>query len=292
MPKKLNKKRIIRADCSVESNLPPSEALEESSVLAIQTEKMDITIRSRCETDEGDAYTLSTSLKRYDLYLKLGLQLLQVHRLRHSTTDEELKVHKIVICGQSKYFSHLFDEEWKEVTENSIDLMDDDPRTIEAMIHFMYGFDYDSSGNSRGRISPMLFNARVYGVAEKYGVSHLKQEAKAKFEDAVRTCWDMDDFPPVIMEVYTSTISTDRGLRDVLVDTAYTHVDSLLQKDPFLFILGACAGFSADVLQLLARKPSLTKYKCPNCSGTWEGNLPRANQSYSCSNWSKNTLRG
>ncbi|KAK2797610.1 hypothetical protein FQN50_009123 [Emmonsiellopsis sp. PD_5] len=108
------------------------------------------------------------------------------------TTDEEFKVHK--------WSSVVNPRTFLKVTENSIGLIDDDPRTIEAMIHFMYGSDYDSSGNSRGRISPMLFNARVYGVAEKYGVSRLKQEAKAKFEDAVRTCWDMDDFTPVIME--------------------------------------------------------------------------------------------
>lgn len=161
--------------------------------------------------------------------------------------------------------------------------MNDDPRTIEAMIHFMYGSDYDSSGNSQGRISPMLFNAKVYGVAEKYGVSRLKQEAKAKFEDAVRTCWEMDDFTPTIMEVYTSTISTDRSLRDVLADTTSTHIDSLLQKGPFVLILEECAGFSADVLQVLAQSPpTWNKYKCPSCKKTWEVKLSLENGQYHC----------
>ncbi|KKZ63347.1 hypothetical protein EMCG_02348 [[Emmonsia] crescens] len=249
---------------------------------------MDIMIRSSCETDEGDAYTLSASLKRFFSSSKFTDFIIR-------TTENEFKVHKMVICGQSEFFSCLFDEEWKETTDNSIDLMNDDPRTIEAMIYFMYESDYDSSGNSQGRISPMLFNAKVYGVAEKYGVSRLKQEAKAKFEDAVRTCWDMDDFTPTIMEVYTSTISTDRGLRDVLVDTTSTHIKSLLQKGPFVLILEECAGFSADVIQLLARRlPTRNKYTCPSCRSKWEGKLPGASGKYHClicgyaySNWSQ-----
>ncbi|KAL2810604.1 hypothetical protein BJX63DRAFT_434120 [Aspergillus granulosus] len=50
------------------------------------------------------------------------------------------------------------------VTENVIRLQDDDPRAIEAMIHFSYGFNYDSSGSGQGRTSPMLFNVKVYQI--------------------------------------------------------------------------------------------------------------------------------
>ena len=65
-----------------------------------------------------------------------------------------------------------------------IELKEEDSHAIKAMIHFMHGYDYDSSGNSRGRISPMLFNVKVYGVAEKYGIPTLKQLSKEKFNHA------------------------------------------------------------------------------------------------------------
>lgn len=51
----------------------------------------------------------------------------------------------------------------------------------------------------------MIFNARVYGIADKYDVPALKSQAKEKFEKVVETCWDMDDFPHAIAEVYSST---------------------------------------------------------------------------------------
>ncbi|PGH04989.1 hypothetical protein AJ80_08416 [Polytolypa hystricis UAMH7299] len=100
-------------------------------------------------------------------------------------TDAEHKVHKIVVCGQSEFFSRMFDGDWKETLESVTELKADDPRAIKAMISFMYMFDYDSGS---GGLSPMLFDAMVYGVAEKYGVAALKTCAKKKFENAVQTC--------------------------------------------------------------------------------------------------------
>jgi len=132
-----------------------------------------------------------------------------------------------------------------------IELKEDDFRVVEAMLHFMYRFDYDGSGNDQGRVSPMLFNVQVYGIADKYGILALKSVAKEKFDKAVRTCWDMDDFAHVITEIYSSTPSTDRGLRDTVVDVALTdrglrdtvvdvaheHIRALLEKDDFRGVL-------------------------------------------------------
>lgn len=66
----------------------------------------------------------------------------------------------------------------------------------------MYGFEYDSSGSDLGRVSPMLFNIKVYQVADKFEVPQLKQKAKDKFETIARTCWEMDDYPIAISEAY------------------------------------------------------------------------------------------
>lgn len=118
-----------------------------------------------------------------------------------------------------------------------IELKEDDFRVVEAMLHFMYRFDYDGSGNDQGRVSPMLFNVQVYGIADKYGILALKSVAKEKFDKAVRTCWDMDDFAHVITEIYSSTPSTDRGLRDTVVDVAHEHIRALLEKDDFRGVL-------------------------------------------------------
>lgn len=121
------------------------------------------------------------------------------------------------------------------------------------MLHFMYAFDYDGSGNDHERVSPMVFNAEVYSIADKYGILILKVRAKEKFDKAVNTCWDMDDFAHAITEVYSSTPSMDRGLRDAVTKVAHKHISTLLKEDDFLGVLEEIGGFAADVTQLMAQ---------------------------------------
>ncbi|KMU74568.1 hypothetical protein CISG_04275 [Coccidioides immitis RMSCC 3703] len=157
------------------------------------------------------------NLKRYGYGLNSQFADLTIR-----VADEEFKVHKVVVCGQSEFFSRMFSSDWKENVNNEVKLGEVDPSAVEAMIHFMYGIDYDSSGSGRGRVSPVFFNTQVYALAEEYEVQKLKQLAKEKFATSVRACWDMDDFPPVIVEVYNTTPSADRGLRDTCWKAATT----------------------------------------------------------------------
>jgi hypothetical protein len=138
----------------------------------------------------------------------------------------------------------------------------------------MYRFDYDSGS---GAVSPMVFDARVYTVAEKYGVTALLQYAKKKFENTVQACWNMDDFSRVIAEVYTGN-SAPFDLREVLANVSSQHIGELLQKDDFQQVLADATGFAADVVQLLA--PDTVKYSCPCCDNQWEG--PAEAGSYYC----------
>lgn len=116
-----------------------------------------------------------------------------------------------------------------------IQLEEDDPRAVEAMIHFMYDHEYDSSGGHQGRISPMLFNVEVYRVADKYGVAALKKLSREKFDYAAKTCWDMDDFPHLITDVYSS--SPCQELRETIAGVSRKHMEALLKKDNFLRVL-------------------------------------------------------
>jgi speckle-type POZ protein len=49
----------------------------------------------------------------------------------------------------------------------------------------MYTFDYDSSSRGENSNSPIVFNVRVYSIADKYDVQALKKQAKRKFKDTV-----------------------------------------------------------------------------------------------------------
>lgn len=137
----------------------------------------------------------------------------------------------------------------------------------------MYGFDYISSGSESSRVSPMLFNVKVYHIADKYDIPQLKEVAKKKFETAVKTCWQMDDFPIAITEVYSGTLKTDRGLREPLVNISTEHIDQLQEEDGFRSALESTAGFAMDLALSLAQRnaqiSTKTKYRCPSCTTKW-----------------------
>lgn len=137
------------------------------------------------------------------------------------------------------------------------------------MIHFFYGFNYDSSGSDQGRTSPMLFNVKVYQIGDKYGIPKLKAQAKEKFSVAITTCWEMDDFPIAIASAYSTTSSADRGLRDLLVSTSLEHISDLLKNDDFKQVLRETLGFAADLVQSQDHPVSTVTYQCPSCSMDW-----------------------
>lgn len=101
----------------------------------------------------------------------------------------------------------------------------------------------------------MLLSARVYGVAEKYFVVGLKQWAKTRFRDAVKMSWDTVDFPNVVREIYASTHSTVRELRDELGYATEINLRALQKKKEFQDVLEECAGFSVDMVRILGERP-------------------------------------
>ncbi|OJJ42338.1 hypothetical protein ASPZODRAFT_1500918 [Penicilliopsis zonata CBS 506.65] len=196
----------------------------------------------------------------------------------------------------------MIDSKCQETIENEVYLKEDDPRAVEAMIHFMYGFEYDSSGSEHGRMSPMLFNIKVYQVADKYAVPLLKQDAKEKFERIIQTCWAMDDFPAAITEAYKCTVKQDRGLRGPLVKISREHLAELRKGDAFQDVLEETLGFAAELVQDLDLVgPSRTDekaYRCPSCGSEWRHSALNGRSMAYCpscasqrSNWSSYVIQ-
>ncbi|KAB8227528.1 hypothetical protein BDV23DRAFT_173276 [Aspergillus alliaceus] len=113
----------------------------------------------------------------------------------------------------------------------------------------MYGIEYDSSGSDHGRVSPMLYNVRVYQIADKFALP--QKRAKEKFENIVKVCWQTDDFPTAISEAYKRIYKEDRSLRDIIVRASHEHVLKLLESEDFQTVLEDTDGFAADLLWYL-----------------------------------------
>jgi DNA-directed RNA polymerase subunit RPC12/RpoP len=142
----------------------------------------------------------------------------------------------------------------------------------------------------------MLFNVKVYHIADKYNIPQSKDIAKEKFKTAVKACWQMDDFPITITEVYRGTLKTDQGLRDPVVIISAEHIGQLKEEDGFRRVLESTAGFATDLALNLAQKNAqmskTTKYRCSSCNAKWHlecvgGKIQYCpNCGYNRSNWS------
>ncbi|KAH7215686.1 hypothetical protein DER44DRAFT_653241 [Fusarium oxysporum] len=89
-------------------------------------------------------------------------------------------------------------------------------------------------------------HAKVYALGEKYGIQPLKTLALRKFESEAQFHLHSDDFLQGIREAYTSTVETDRPLRDVVV-TILRSNKGLLKKESVKEVLKE-TGLGFDLL--------------------------------------------
>ncbi|ORY18152.1 hypothetical protein BCR34DRAFT_360429 [Clohesyomyces aquaticus] len=77
----------------------------------------------------------------------------------------------------------------------------------------------------------LLTHAKVYAIAEKYAISGLKALARKKFAQQIEVHLSSPEFPEACQEAYETTVDSDRGLRDVIIQTFRANPDLTLRKD-------------------------------------------------------------
>ena len=65
----------------------------------------------------------------------------------------------------------------------------------------------------------------------RYGIRALKALAKKKFAAQAAYHWESAEFAQSMQEVYETTIDTDRGLRDIVIQTFRAFPEIAQRKD-------------------------------------------------------------
>jgi hypothetical protein len=79
--------------------------------------------------------------------------------------------------------------------------------------------------------SHLITHAKVYAIAEKYGIAGLKALARSKFVDQIDLHLSSPEFPEACQEAYESTFHSDRGLRDVIIQAFRANPSLSLRPD-------------------------------------------------------------
>ncbi|UZP42943.1 hypothetical protein NXS19_010759 [Fusarium pseudograminearum] len=181
-------------------------------------------------------------------------------------------IHRVVLSAHSTFFAKALGGNWKESIERKIEIKDFDPIIVQAMLCFVYTFDYNEPSDDK----LMLFHAEVYKISDMYDIPALKESSKNKFASAINAGWNTNEFPYAIDEVYKNTPLEDRGLRDLAVAITRKHINTLIGRDDFSRLLRNTADFSADLIPFLCggtsghgiQHPHAHPHRedvCPNC---------------------------
>lgn len=96
----------------------------------------------------------------------------------------------------------------------------------------------------------LVVNTLMYALADKYAIENLKELAKLKFEAAMVQNWDGQVFAHAAELVFTSTPSTDQGLRAIVSKTLNDHRE-LVNYDEVRNLLDSGNGMAWAFVQVL-----------------------------------------
>ncbi|PGH15608.1 hypothetical protein AJ80_05472 [Polytolypa hystricis UAMH7299] len=123
-------------------------------------------------------------------------------------------VHRIVVCRQSSFFAAICDGHFQKVTNQK----SWKPTGVE------------SSGGPVG-LESAFKSARLYIIADKYGIQDLEKNAGEKFASCATKLFTQSDwerFPALVKEIYDNTLDSDETLRGPVTDIVVRDLDHVL----------------------------------------------------------------
>jgi len=208
--------------------------------------------------------------------------------------DREFKVHRVVLCAQSRYFRAACKEEsFKEGTSRRLELQED-PEVFEGVLSFLYTGDYKIPGNGRFTFPEKIrdnaadynedeevqdcnvsaseeetnakppaaeelavlanWHVQIYASAERLCLPKLKKLAAERFSKRLSCLKYLKDIKEkgkviaaIIPEVYQTTSSVDRELRDILAERI-VKTPSLFAEDDLASIFTGFESCAWDVM--------------------------------------------
>ncbi|KAF2213786.1 hypothetical protein CERZMDRAFT_95824 [Cercospora zeae-maydis SCOH1-5] len=93
----------------------------------------------------------------------------------------------------------------------------------------------EDNDDTEAESHPVL-HTQIYALGEKYDIQPLKQLARRKFEMAAACYYDAPELADAIRLVYQSTVDTDRGLRDIVLQLFRRHPQLANTQDIYAVI--------------------------------------------------------
>lgn len=97
---------------------------------------------------------------------------------------------------------------------------------------------------------PLITNAKVYILGNKYDIPSLKEMAARKFREVVKDRWNGDDFIESAELTYDNIDNKEDALKSVVVEAAHSNIQQLLRNPEFVNLLEFNGSIATDILKV------------------------------------------
>jgi hypothetical protein len=148
------------------------------------------------------------------------------------------------------------------------------------MVEFFYTSDYTEESEEKDTDTDttpvLLIHAAMFTLADKYDIEELKVESAKKYSEYLGKNSNVSDFLLSIPEVYNSTPSSARGLRDRALAFAREKLPEFLSlsdaKEELDEVTADAPEFIKELLYYFIDHPLLGR--CPHCVSVWVPVVP------------------
>lgn len=190
----------------------------------------------------------------------------------------------------------------QEAQQGFIDLSDDPPECVEALLQYLYEFEYQVTLDDPGTES--RFHLSMALIADKYDISALKECAVEKCKHAIHGNCFPDVFADVTAAAYESSVAL-KELCSFIVKFAIDHSDIGIGKtmhSSFEKVMRSVPDLAVDLSrelhqQLLSARPTKGKkaatrrrtedFDCPRCKSEVKLAITSDVAKYSCEHCSQ-----
>ncbi|GAB7324720.1 hypothetical protein MBLNU13_g08579t1 [Cladosporium sp. NU13] len=173
--------------------------------------------------------------------------------------DGTVRVHRIILCRKSEYFTKLLTGSFQENGRKEIELKEDDGNSMVAVLRYIYGLPYyERFGDQSDQLQP---HAEAYVVAEKYQVEGLKLAISKKLRHMIHSERDLRkegteeadneraEFIDALKIIVAGTPAHDNNHgRKVMVEACVLNLRLLHHMPEFLSLLRESSDLGADII--------------------------------------------
>ncbi|KAH7147901.1 hypothetical protein DER46DRAFT_629941 [Fusarium sp. MPI-SDFR-AT-0072] len=181
---------------------------------------------------------------------------------------QAIKVHKIIVCGQSTAFQKACTGKFKvplvakhtcmptdkaqEASSGIYDLNDHPLDIVNRMVEYLYTGTYATPDDA-----DLLTHATMFTLADKYGIGGLQELAIKKYLECLDESCNYHDFASSISQVYNLPRETSKTLRVGALVFARDNMGTALAATELAAVIDEfmydCPEFARDLLSLSLR---------------------------------------